>query len=393
MFDFTTKMNRQGQDAIAWDRIPVQGAKIEKGYDKIPMWVADMNFPTFPGIISSIQDRLSMPHFGYFDLPQAYYDAIIYWHEKRHDQKISSEEIGYENGVLGGVSCALQAFSNPNDPILVHSPTYIGFTGCLKNNNRTIIHSKLKKDEKGIWRMDFDDMEEKIKKHSIKLCIFCSPHNPTGRVWEKWEIEKAMQLFKKYDCIVLSDEIWSDILLNNNTHIPTSSISEDAKMRTISFYAPSKTFSLAGLVGAYHILWDQNKKKEMDKIAKMSHYNTPNLLSVYALIGAYTEQGEQWVNELCEVLSKNVDMAMNFFSNYNEIEVSRPQGTYMLYLDLDKYVKKYNTDLDTVLQKGISKGVIWQDGRPFQMDNTIRSNLALPSSRIQEALNRLKMIL
>ena len=138
--------------------------------------------------------------------------------------------------------------------VLVHAPTYIGFTGTLNNNGYHIIHSPLKKDEEGIWRMDFEDMEEKIVKNKIHAAIFCSPHNPTGRVWERWEIEKAMEIYKKYDVTVISDEIWSDIILYGNEHIPTQSVSEDARNRTIALYAPSKTFNLAGLIGSYHII-------------------------------------------------------------------------------------------------------------------------------------------
>ena len=153
--------------------------------------------------------------------------------------------------MLGGVISALNVLCSKGDNVLLHSPTYIGFTHCLTDNGYHIVHSPLTKDERGVWRMDFADMEKKIVENHIHAAIFCSPHNPCGRVWERWEIEQAMALYKKYDVMVVSDEIWSDILLTGYCHIPTQSVSEDAKMRTVALYAPSKTFNLAGLVGSY----------------------------------------------------------------------------------------------------------------------------------------------
>ena len=175
--------------------------------------------------------------------------------------------------------------------MLVHSPTYIGFTMSLKNNGYNIVHSDLVLDDKGVWRMDFEDMERKIVENKIHAAIMCSPHNPCGRVWEKWELEKAMELFKKHDVYVVSDEIWSDIILADNKHIPTQSVSEDARNRTVAMYAPSKTFNLAGLIGSYHIVYNSWIRERMEKESSLCHYNEMNVLSMYALIGAYKKEG------------------------------------------------------------------------------------------------------
>ena len=133
--------------------------------------------------------------------------------------------------------------------MLLHSPTYIGFTGSLDNNGYKIVHSPLVPDESGTYRMDFADMEKKITENKIHAAVFCSPHNPCGRVWEKWEVEQFMELCRKHDVMVVSDEIWSDIILEGYKHVPTQSVSQDARNRTVAVYAPSKTFNLAGLVG------------------------------------------------------------------------------------------------------------------------------------------------
>ena len=182
------------------------------------------------------------------------------------------------------------------------------------------------KDENGVWRMDFDDMEKKIVENKIHAAIFCSPHNPCGRVWERWEIEKAMEIYQKHDVYVISDEIWSDLTLPGYQHIPTQSVSEDAKNRTIALYAPSKTFNLAGLIGSYHIIYNSYLRDRVCMEGKMTHYNSMNVLSMHALIGAYEAEGYTWVNELCQVLSENVEYAVNHIRDYYRgINVSKPQ--------------------------------------------------------------------
>jgi cystathionine beta-lyase len=238
--------------------------------------------------------------------------------------------------------------------------------------------------------MDYEDMEEKIKKYHIHATVFCSPHNPCGRVWERWEIERAMELFRKYDVYVVSDEIWSDIILNGSRHIPTQSVSDDARERTVALYAPSKTFNLAGLVGAYHIIYNSLIRERIEKESSLSHYNDMNVLSMYALIGAYSDEGYSWVDELCSVLSENVDYATGYLHQHaEEINAGRPQGTYMLFLDCEKWCRAHGRTIDELIRSGQEVGVIWQDGRPFHQEYGIRMNLALPKSRLIEAFDRL----
>lgn len=391
-YDFTTIIDRTDKDAIAVDVIPFKDAEVAEGFSKIPMWVADMNFKTVPTIPQAIAERIEHPLFGYFTPRKEYYDAIVQWQERRHGVTgLTSECIGYENGVLGGVVSALNAMCSRGDKVLLHSPTYIGFTNSLTNAGYKIVHSPLVLDEENVWRIDFEDMEQKLRDEKIHAAIFCSPHNPCGRVWERWELEKVMELYKKYDVFVVSDEIWSDIILQGYEHIPTQSVSEDAKMRTAAMYAPSKTFSLAGLVGSYHIIYNSYLRDRVRKEASLSHYNSMNVLSMHALIGAYKEEGYEWVDELCEVITENVRYACDFIEkNFEGIEVSRPQGTYMLFLDCTKWCEKNGKTIDELQHAGVGVGVIWQDGRPFHGPCHIRLNLALPKTLLEEALNRLK---
>ena len=260
----------------------------------------------------------------------------------------------------------------------------------LENAGYRIVNSPLKIDEGGVWRMDFEDMEEKIRKNRIHTAIFCSPHNPCGRVWTGDEIFRFTELCRKYDVYIVSDEIWSDIIIGGNRHVPTQSVSEDARDRTAAFYAPSKTFNLAGLVGAYHIVYQPWIRDRIMKEGSLSHYNNVNLLSMYALIGAYSPEGYEWCDELCEVLGQNIDYACAFIArNFPSLTVSRPEGTYMLFVDCSGYCELSGKSLDEILDACWKVGVAVQDGRPFHGASHIRMNLALPYARVAEAFARL----
>ena len=392
-YDFETLLDRKGMDAIAYEP-PMSfthNVDVSKT-DIIPMWVADMNFKTLPDISEAIIKRASHPLFGYFTPKEEYFNNIINWQKIRNNIEVKKENIGYENGVLGGVASVIKALNENDAPILLHSPTYIGFTHTLDDNNIKIVHSPLiKQDNK--WVMNYEDMDKKIKENRIKIAIFCNPHNPCGRVWDKQEILKAYEVYERNNVIVISDEIWSDIILFNNKHIPSASVSEYAHNNTITLYAPSKTFNLAGLIGSYHVIYNLDLKKKIDTYEASTHYNSMNVLSMHAAIAAFNDNGAKWVDELREVLSINVDYAYNFIKdNFKGLELFKPEGTYMLYVECDKWLKESNKTLDDLLIEAYKLGVIIQDGRPFNLDNTIRINLALPTYRIKEAFNRLNTI-
>ena len=390
-YDFTTLLDRRGRDSIAADLVPWD-VRPEPGFSTIPMWVADMSFPTAPPILEAIQKRLEMPNFGYFDLPDAYFDAIIRWQSRRNGVTgLTKTDIGYENGVLGGVSSAVQALTAPGEPILLHSPTYIGFTHTLNGLGRKIVLSPLRRDENGIWRMDYEDMDRKLRENRIHLAIFCSPHNPCGRVWECWELEKAMEIYAANGCTVLSDEIWSDIVMPGHSHIPLQSLSDDARQRTIAFYAPSKTFSLAGLIGSYHIIFNSVLRDRVRRISDATHYNDCNVLSLHALLGAYSPAGEEWVDEMRLVIDENLRYACDFIAaHFPGVKAMRPEGTYMLFLDCGDWLRAHGCSLRELAHRGVRAGVIWQDGEAFHAPDSIRMNLALPRALLIEAMSRLE---
>lgn len=393
-YDFTTVIDRHGHDSLAVDCTDMLTHGVQatrEGFTQLPMWVADMSFATCPTVVEAMQQRLQHPTFGYFPPTKEYFSSIIRWQESRNSvQGLEAKHIGYENGVLGGVVSALNCVCSKGDKVLLHSPTYIGFTHSLENNGYHIVHSPLVQDKQGTWRMDYADMERKLREEKIHAAILCSPHNPCGRVWERWELEQAMELFRKYDVYVVSDEIWSDIILDGHEHIPTQSVSQDARQRTAALYAPSKTFNLAGLVGSYHIIYNDWWRDRVEKESSLSHYNSMNVLSMHALIGAYRDEGHRWVDELQQVLTENAHYACDYIrSHFPGINTQLPQGTYMLFLDCTDYCGRTGTDLDALLRRAWEVGVMIQDGRPFHGACAIRVNLALPLSQLREAMDRL----
>lgn len=395
-YDFTSIMERAGKDALAVDALG-QGLMApeapEEGFDPIPMWIADMNFPTCPSITQAIIARAQHPAFGYFAPSDAYYQAIIDWQRDHNDvHDLEQAHIGYENGVLGGVVSTLRSFAEPGDAVLVHSPTYIGFTNSLENNGFRIVHSPLVLDESGTYRMDFDDMEQKLIDNHIHVAIFCSPHNPTGRVWERQEIERAMELYTEHDCVVISDEIWSDLILPaaGRYHVPTQSVSTDARQRTVALYAPSKTFNLAGLVGSYHIIYNEYLRDRVVARGSKNHYNMMNVLSMHALIGAYSDEGSEWLMQLRDVLGANVDYVCSFIADHFEgVHVVKPQGTYMLWVDCTDWCASHGRTIEWLEHEAWRVGVDVQDGRMFGGPCHVRMNLALPLCRVEEAMSRL----
>lgn len=394
-YDFDKMLDRTGTHAVAIEG-PRSGRGFapeppKEGFDFIPMWIADMNFTGPQSVVDAIVARAQHPAFGYFMQSDEYASSIIRWHATRKGvTDVRPEDIGYENGVLGGVATALRAFSAPGDKVMLNSPTYIGFTGTMNANGRKMVLSPLVRDDEGVWRMDFDDMERKLRDESIHLAVFCSPYNPCGRVWERWEVERAMALFEKYECVVIDDEIWSDLVLCDRPQVSTQSVSPWAHQNVISLFAPSKTFNLAGLVGSYHVVYDRRLRDRMASVAAATHYNSMNVLSEQALIGAYSDEGASWLDQLLPVLRRNRDLACDYIDQrFEGVWAFRPEGTYMLFLDCAEWLAAHGRTLRELEKAGWDVGVGWQDGAQFMGPTHVRMNLALPTSRVEEAFERL----
>ena len=384
-YNFDEVIDRKGTHAVKVERLP-------KGADKdsLALWVADMDFACAEPILKALHERIDRKIFGYtmYDADECM-DAVTGWMKKRYGWDESRENLFFCPGVVAAYAALINLLTERGDGIVLQRPIYYPFTNKANSNGRIPVDNALIY-ENGAYRIDFEDLDRKMADPANKVLVVCSPHNPTGRVWEREEIEKAMEIYKANECVVISDEIWSDLTLPGFKHIPTQSVSKDARERTIALYAPSKTFNLAGLVGSYHIIYNRMLRDRVEKASSLSHYNSPNVLSVHALIGAYRPEGYQWVDELREVLKSNADYAYNYIlEHFKGVKLSKPEGTYMLYLDCEEWCKEHDTDMDTLLKAGVAVGVIWQDGRPFHRPYAIRLNLALPHVLVKEAFDRM----
>lgn len=392
-FDFKTIIDRKGKEARGYDKVGLSSAPSlpKEGFDIIPMWVSDMDFAVSDSIQESLKERIEHPIYGYFDIPDKFYESIIYWHKARKNtNNIEKKHISHDNELLGGLVSGLKALNKKGDAVLLHKPTYIGFVDILSSLGYEIILSDLKEDKDGIFRMDYDDMSKKIKDYNIKTAIICSPHNPLGRIWEKWELEKLSDVLEENNCKAISDEIWSDITINDNVHIPTANGSEYLKNNTIGLYSPNKTFNLAGLNISYSIIYNDEIRSSYNKAQGESFYNAPNLLSIYALYGGYCEEGLEWNLELNKVLSKNINYVCDFIEKkFDGVNYTKPEGTYIVFMDCEKWLDKNGKNMDELLKLGYDYGIGWSDGRPFNAPFGIRINLGLPFEKVEEVMQRM----
>ena len=288
------------------------------------------------------------------------------------------------------MAAVLHTLTKPGDPVLVHSPTYVGFTGVLKNNDMDIVSSPLVQDENGVYRMDFEDMEKKIQEKGIRVAIFCNPHNPTGRVWTKEEISDYIDLMGKYGVTVISDEIWADFMIQEGKkHTPTQSVSDLAKRITCAFYAPSKTFNLAGLVGSYHIIYRDDLREKVLKTESLSHYNSHNIMSTYALIGGY-EGGAEWVDELCAYIRGNMQYCEDYCKkHFHGVKFTVNEGAYVALMDCTEWLEATGKTMDDMLDDMAWCGILVSDGRAFHADHHVRINFACPRLTVEQMMERL----
>lgn len=382
---FDQVCDRRGTGSIKWDFGPESTHE-----DPLPLWIADMDFSTPECVINGIQNRLKHPVFGYFSPDSRFYDSIINWHEMRFGVKgLLPEQIQYQHSVLGSIATAIEITTEEGDGILVQTPGYTKFKEIIDQHHRKLVENPLIYDGE-TYVIDYEDMEEKIRTHKIKTAIFCSPNNPTGRVWERSELTRFVELCQKYQVTIIADEIWADFA-RKRPHTPLHVAAGDYRDHVISFYAPTKTFNLAGLVISYAVIFDPELAARFQDYADATHYNNCNALAVEALIAAY-EQGGSWVDELNTYIGENVDYVYDFLQkNLPQIRTVRSEGTYLMWLDFTGT----GLDADTLKQKCLHEaGLVLNDGRTCIGNGVgcMRLNVATARARLKEAMRRLLQV-
>ena len=385
-YDFNTVTDRRNTNAIKTDLAAARG----KPADVLPLWVADMDFPTAPEILDALHAKVSHGIFGYSCLGDGFYAAVRDWQKKEHDFDIDSRWIVTTPGVVFAISCAIKAFTGEGDSVIIQTPVYYPFKNMIELNNRNVVTSSLFERD-GKWRIDFDDFEHKIVESNARLFILCSPHNPVGRVWTREELMRLSEICLRHNVIVFSDEIHNDFAFPPNKHTVFSTLSKDAAWNSVVATSASKTFNLAGLQFSVNFIQNPSLRKKFHDERSKTGYDEPNLMGMVATQAAY-EKGGQWLDALRKHLSENLDYLREFLArNLPRVRLVEPEGTYLIWLDFSAYGHS-DAELDDII---VSKAKLWLDrGTMFgsEGDKYQRINIATPRPVLQDALERLRKV-
>lgn len=359
-----------------------------KPEDIFPMWVADMDFRCPPEVINDLKTRVEHGIFGYSDIDITYFRALYSWYSTHFNVKLQRDWLFNTPGVVFALATAVKVFTKENDYVLINNPVYNPFSEVIEDNHRQILSSDLINNN-GHYEIDFNDLEQKIKEYNIKLYLLCSPHNPVGRVWSKEELDKIVEICKRYNVFIVSDEIHSDFVYEGK-HICMLNY-QDYLDNIIVCTSPSKTFNLAGLQTSNILIPNKEVKDKFMQEVWATGYSNINALGLVACKSAY-EHGDKWLKELLEYLKGNVKLVEEYMQkNLPNIKVTHPEGTYLLWIDFsgtnlsdDEIINKLTYEAKLWLNSGIKYG---KSGKGFQ-----RLNIALPRSELQHALEKIKKV-
>ncbi|MDU2147554.1 MAG: MalY/PatB family protein [Paeniclostridium sordellii] len=381
VMNFDDGVNRINTNSVKYDKYK-ENFNTDKD-DIIPMWIADMDFKTCDEITKALQTKLITGNLGY-DTVNGYYEAVEDWMEKRHGLKITKEDIVYTPGVVTAINFLLKILVKENDKVLVQSPVYHSFFRVLNENNCDIVQSELELNNNR-YEINFEEFERQIST-GVKVFILCNPHNPVGRVWEKEELERLVEICESYKVFIISDEIHSDLIFKGYKHNSLTTVSPYYKDNIVTLTAPSKTFNLAGLYTSNVIITNEKIRKKYKDLFSTD----PNVLGAVALIAAYTK-GEKWLEELLVYIENNYNYVNEYISkNISKIKVTKQEGTFLTWLDC-RELRLSDEDLDRFFidkaKLALSSGAVFGNGGSGFM----RMNIGCPLNTIKEALGRLKI--
>ncbi len=354
--------------------------------DLLPMWVADMEFETPDFIIDGVKKRLEHPVLGYSLKPQAYYEAIQKWQQKRNNWRIKKDWIMPASGVVPSLGLLIQVLTRPGDKIVIQPPVYFPFQSTIKNNGRQVVSNPLRI-KNGRYEFDFEDLRKKIDSRT-KAFIFCNPHNPVGRVWTEDELRQLAEICIEKDLIIISDEIHSDLIHPGHKHLPIASLSKEISMHTLTTFAPTKTFNAAGILSSVIVAENPKLRRAYGEIVDDLHLFIDNVMGTAAFIAAY-ENGEGWLKQLMIYIHDNYLFAKEFIENkMPNVGIFETEGTYLMWLD---YRKIFDNE-DDLQNYFLKKAKLAPDfGAWFGSEGNgfARLNLAAPRSFVQNALDRM----
>ncbi|HKK61906.1 MAG TPA: PatB family C-S lyase [Bacteroidales bacterium] len=381
-YDFDKVIDRKGTGSIKYDLV----SELFGSDDVLPMWVADMDFEVPDFIVRAVKERAGHPIYGYTMRTSKFFESVSGWLERRHNWSVDPGHIEFSPGVVPALVLSVLAYTSPGDKILVQSPVYFPFFTTIENHKREIINNRLVEKD-GEYSIDFERLEEAFR-DGVKMMMFCHPHNPVGRVWTKDELDRLAKLAVKYDVLVISDEIHSDLLLFGYKHIPLASLGSEIAARTITCVAPSKTFNLAGLHTSALIIENPELRRKYKTMLDHIHIGGGNIFGFVALEAAYNH-GDDWLGQLNDYLEQNYLLFKDSLNAYApQIKVTSLQATYLVWANF----KHLGFDDDALMKFFTAEAKLGcVDGARFGEGGSgyMRFNIAAPKSIIERSIDQL----
>lgn len=381
-YDFSRPTDRRDTDSYKWDSAPEA--------DIIPLWVADMDFETFPAITEALQRRVAHGIFGYTRVPEAYYEAVCRWFKKRHGWHINREDIIYTSGVVPAVSAVIKALTLPGDQVIVQGPVYNCFFSSIRNNGCEMVSNSLIYNKEELrYEIDFDDLERKLKHERARLMLLCNPHNPGGRVWTRDELTRVAELCRKYGVRVVSDEIHCELTLYDNEYVPFGSLPDELSRDSITCCSPSKAFNTAGLQIANIVCRDAEVCNRINRAININEVCDVNPFGVIALQAAYSDEGYEWLTQLRKYISANYDLLLERFAReLPKCKVMRMEGTYLAWIDCSEL----HIPSDEIEKMLMHENKVWVNaGSMYGAEGAafIRINMACTSELLNKGITRI----
>ncbi|MGX4685733.1 MalY/PatB family protein [Vagococcus sp. JNUCC 83] len=379
-------VDRYDTDSLKWDGVSDRYGS--KGL--LPLWVADMDFKIPHEVQNKMQERINHGVFGYSLVPEGYYHAVVSWQKERHHVSIDKDWLRFSTGVVNSLHYLIQCFTKGREAVMIFSPVYYPFYDVINQNNRQLVVSELVVED-GKYKIDYDSMEKKIIENQVKAIIFCSPHNPVGRVWSLEELTKVKEICKEHSVLIISDEIHQDFTSKNTSFNSFLSVSDIDYDQLIVVNAASKSFNLASLLHSHIFIPSQKNRETYDEFIKTRISNPTSLMGVIATQTSY-EFGKLWLNELNETIDENFDLMKKLFSTLlPDAVVYEKEGTYLSWIDLSSYVTQEN--IKKVMQEEAKIAIDYGEWFGKNNGTFIRVNLATHPKNIDIAVNNLANVL
>lgn len=376
---------RKNTNSMKWD-----GCKEKFGNgDLLPLWVADMDFEVPACVKKAIKEYVDFGVFGYYMQPEGYENAFIRWEEKYHNYKVDREWMRFAPGVVPAINWLMHILTEEQDGVIIMPPVYYPFRDAIVNNNRKLVESPLVRGDQG-YVADYEDFERKIAENEVKLFVFCSPHNPVGRVWKAEEIQKVMDICKRHHVYVVSDEIHQDIVMPGFYHT-AAALTGDYDEILVTLTAATKTFNLAACQNSILVIPNQGIRDRYDQYLNRLRIKGGNAFGYIAVQSAY-EQGREWLEEVLEIIEGNYRCMRDTLKGaLPEVWIPELEGTYLMWIDLGSYVEP--EEMEHVMRDRCGIAVdygIWfgrEDARFIRVNlATCRSNIELAAQKIIQAV-------